>query len=108
MCSLAIGLGGFFYLDYATKCQVWVRELVQCLFLVCICIMFMYSCFLALAKFGTCIIWVFTQIWKTNGVSNVRRDVISLSDLMLQGSVGPYVCFVVLVLFMQFPWRCPV
>lgn len=105
-CRLAIGLAGFFFLDFATKHRVKVQEQVQCLFLVCICIMFMYSCFLALAKFGACIIWVFTQIWKTKGVRDVRRDVISLSDFMQQGSVASIACFVVLVLCMQNPWRC--
>jgi hypothetical protein len=105
-CSLAIGLAIFFFLDYATKDRVEVQDQVQCLLLVCICIMFMCSCFLALAKFYACIIWAFTQVWKTKGVSEVRSNLFSLSDLMLQGSVGPYVCLVGLVLCMQFPWRC--
>jgi hypothetical protein len=103
-CSLAIGLAIFLFLDYATKDRVEVQDQVQCLLLVCICIMFMCSCFLALAKFGACIIWACTQVWNTNGIRDVRRDVNSLSYLMLQGSVGPYVCLVGLVLYMQFPW----
>ena len=107
-CSLVIGLAGFFLLEYATKDRVEVLEQVQYLLLVCICIMSMYSCFLALAKFRACIIWVFKQIWESKGVRGLRIDVIALLEFMKIGGVGWYVCLVSLVLFKQFPWKCPV
>lgn len=108
MCRLVIGLTGFSLLEYATKDRVEVHDLVQRLLLLCICIMSTYSCLLALGKFYSCIIWVFTQIWNTNGVSAVRSNLFSLKDWMLLGDVGPVVCFVGLVLCRQFPWTCPV
>ena len=107
-CWLVIGLTGFSLLEYATKDRVEVHDLVQRLLLLCICIMSMCSCLLALAKFYSCIIWVFTQIWETKGVRDVRRDVIELSEFMELGGVAWIVCLVALVLSMQFPWACPV
>lgn len=103
--QFAIGLAGFLCLEFATKHDVHAQEKVQILLLVCMFIMCMHSFFLALARFGACIIWTFTQIWKTQGVREVRTDVISLCDLMQHGSVGPILCFFVLVLYMQRPWK---
>jgi len=106
MYRLLIGLACFRFLHVGMKHDVPAQREVEFLFVVSLSFVCMCTCVLALAQFGACINSAFTLMWNTKGVRDVRRDVSSLSDFMQLGGVAPTVCFAVLLLCMQCPWRC--
>jgi hypothetical protein len=106
--QLAIGFVSFYCLEFATKDDGEVLDMVHKILLFCICFMCMYSCFLVGARVRTWIVSGFAQIWKKPDVREVRGNVCSLCHLMQDGTWGPIVFFVVLVVYMQRPCTCGV